>query len=243
MATLLLWLLASERPPLLAAGQGFLFRGLIFIFPLLKGLSYWVRYPSLALRGESTILDFRQVFGEAADLWLAPAMSGLLLAVGVATVLGVLAANVGFFRRYARLAWRRHSGREPLRDWLAGYGVLAFGAALLVFAAAPTTPQSWQAVPLLHVTALPVVFGAGEAVRRWGEKRVLKGLAALALLSVVANLALATGGRHFRCSGRENLVFPLRASSPMFEQLGLQRSCPWPLDVPGAWWPDVLPEE
>jgi hypothetical protein len=29
----------------------------------------------------------------------------------------------------------------------------------------------------------------------------------------------------------------------MFEELGLERTCAWPLGVPGGWWPDVLPRE
>jgi hypothetical protein len=29
----------------------------------------------------------------------------------------------------------------------------------------------------------------------------------------------------------------------MFEQLGLERGCPWPLETEATWWPDVLPKE
>jgi len=37
--------------------------------------------------------------------------------------------------------------------------------------------------------------------------------------------------------------FPLAHHSAMFDELGLQATCPWPLDRPGGWWPDVLPAE
>ena len=30
--------------------------------------------------------------------------------------------------------------------------------------------------------------------------------------------------------------------SPMFEELHIQQTCPWPMNVPGGWWPDVLPK-
>jgi hypothetical protein len=27
----------------------------------------------------------------------------------------------------------------------------------------------------------------------------------------------------------------------MFHELNIQSTCPWPLNQPGKWWPDVLP--
>jgi hypothetical protein len=124
-----------------------------------------------------------------------------------------------------------------------GYVGLALVAAVVVYAASPTTPQSWQGLPLFHAAVLPVVRGAGWLARRAGERRALVAVALAAALALVADLGLAWGGRNFRCGGRDPVVFPLRASSPMFEELGLQRTCPWPLDRPGGWWPDVLPAE
>lgn len=249
-ATLVPWFHAlSERPELFATGGGFPFRGLVLVQPMLKGLSYWLRYPSLALHRESARFDFGPRLGEDVDAWLAPSAGALVVVAGVATMAFALWANVDFFRSRSPFArWRApgsaakgEGNRE--RDWLDGYVALALVSAVAVFAAAPTTPQAWQAMPILHAAALPVAFGVGRLGERLGEARALRGLAAAAGVVLAIDLAVAVGAPNFRCGGRAGWSFPLRASSPMFEQLGLQRTCPWPLDQPGGWWPDVLPAE
>jgi hypothetical protein len=243
-ATLAPWLAAvAARPDLAAAsGAGFPFRGLLLVQPMLKGLSYWLRYPSLALHRESARLDFSPRLGEATDGWLAPAAGVLLAVAGVATLAFALWANLAFFRARRRSPLARPRPEEGEGGWLDGYVALALVAAVATFAASPTTPQAWQMMPFLHVAVLPVVRGVGRLAPRLGEARLVKGLAAGAALALAADLALAAGAPNFRCGGRYGVVIPLRASSPMFEEIGLQRTCPWPLDRPGGWWPDVLPE-
>jgi hypothetical protein len=72
---------------------------------------------------------------------------------------------------------------------------------------------------------------------------MLAWLGAFAGAALAIDVAVALAAPSFRCEGREKFVFAQRAWSPMFEDLGLQRRCPWPLGVPGGWWPDVLPQE
>ena len=238
------WLAAvGARPELAAAGGGFPFRGLLLVQPMLKGLSYWLRYPSLALHRESARFDFSPRLGAGVDAWLAPAATALLTVAGVATVAFALWANVAFFRARGRSPLARRRPQEGEREWLDGYVALALVSAVAVFAASPTTPQAWQMMPFLHVAVLPVVRGIGALAVRGGEARVRKALAAAAAAALAAGLALAAGAPNFRCGGRHAVVLPLAASSPMFEELGLQATCPWPLDVAGGWWPDVLPAE
>ena len=73
--------------------------------------------------------------------------------------------------------------------------------------------------------------------------RVGQGVRAWVALSLVLAAAIAFGSPQYRCDGRRPMRFPLVAHSPMFDELGLQASCPWPLDRPGGWWPDVLPKD
>jgi hypothetical protein len=242
IASLAPWFAAlAAHPEIRGATEGFPFRGLVYVFPLLKGLLYWLRYPSLALHHTATRLDFTPRLGATADAWLARPLEVTLAVAGVLTVVLALLANVAFLRKRALLA--RAPAAADARAWVDGYVGLALVAAVVVYAASPTTPQSWQGLPLFHAAVLPVVRGAGWLARRAGERRALVAVALAAALALVADLGLAWGGRNFRCGGRDPVVFPLRASSPMFEELGLQRTCPWPLDRPGGWWPDVLPAE
>jgi hypothetical protein len=244
VASLLPWLLALGRQPeIAAASEGFPFRGLVLVAPMLKGLLYWLRYPAMALDRKSTVFDFTERLGADVDRWLAPAAQGFLLVVSLAMVVLVLRANWLFFAgRRGRLFVRVEPGVTP-RDWLAGYVGLAFVAAALVFAASPTTPQSWQAMPLFPAAVLAVALGAGRLAERFGDRRAFGLLAGIATCALLLGLALGLGSPNFRCTGRGALGFELRASSPMFEQLGLQERCPWRLEVPGTWWPDVLPPE
>ena len=242
-ATLAPWLAAAaERPEIAAAEGGFPFRGLVFLFPLLKGMAYLVRYPSLYVGHEASRFDFTERLGAATDGWLTPAVRGFEAVVGAASVALVALALVGFVRAAGLESFRRAGVVRDERTRLVRYVCAALVAALAVFAADPTTPQSWQALPLLHVSVVPVAWGAGRLARRRGERGVLRLLAAWAVVALLLDVALAAGGRDFRCGGRDSKVVPLRSTSPMFEELGLQRECPWPLGVPGGWWPDVLPE-
>jgi hypothetical protein len=244
LATLVPWLAAvAADPRLLGGASGFPFRGLLLVFPLLKGLALWLRYPSLALASASTRFDFTERLGAGVDAWLAPAAAGAVSVLGAVTVALALAANAAFFRGRARELFGRAPATFDPRRWLESYAALALAAAALVFAAAPTTPQSWQGIPLFHSALVPAALGLAHVAGRFGERRALAALAAAGALCLALDLALAAGAPSFRCTGRHAPTFPLRASSPMFEELGIQSACPWPLGVPGGWWPDVLPEE
>jgi hypothetical protein len=242
--SLIPWLRALGAPPPGApAWNGFPFRGLLLVQPWLKGLSYWFRYPSLAIGRHTAHFDFTEALGAPTDRWLAPAAQVVVALGSIATLAFAIWANARLFRP-ARAALRGRSGEEvPPRAWLIAYVACTFAAACAVFAASPTTPQSWQGLPVVHVAILPVALGWGELFRRIGARRAMAGLVTLAALAGAIDVAIATASPDFRCRGRETVVFPLRSWSPMFDELGLQRSCPWPLERPGTWWPDVLPEE
>jgi hypothetical protein len=243
-ATLAPWLEAIQTDPeLLPGASGFPFRALVLVFPLLKGLLLWLRYPTTFVSHETRRFDFSERLGPEIDRWLAPSAGALFLALTVATVVIALAANVLFFRGRWRVLLARQSGAVEPRAWLESYVAWAVVAAALVFAAAPSTPQGWQGIPLVHSSIFPLAFGAMRLIGRYGEPVARRALLACAGTFLVANLAIAAGAPSFRCSGRGTLVVPLRAHSPMFEELGIQRTCPWPLGVPGGWWPDVLPKE
>lgn len=233
---------AASVPPAAGPDDVFAFRGLIYVQPLLKGLSYWFRYPSLLLGRRATGLDFGERLGTGVDAWLTPALFVGSAIAGVAVAVFVVWSTVALLRD--RLL--RDRGRETEtggRGWLADYLALAFVATVLVLAAAPTTPQSWQLYPIFHAPALAVALGAGALATARGEALVRRLLVAAAAAALVFHAALALGGAHFRCEARAARGFALRSWSPMFEELGLQERCPWPLEQPVGWWPDVLPEQ
>ncbi|HEY6324397.1 MAG TPA: hypothetical protein VJA16_22870, partial [Thermoanaerobaculia bacterium] len=127
------------------------------------------------------------------------------------------------------------------RAWLQGYVVLTFVAAAFVYAVSPTTMMYWQGLCLFHAAVLPLTLYAGLLLRTRQAARVLAGAAAYAVLEIVLALGIAFGTPDYRCRGLETVVFPLVGDSPMFHELHIQDTCPWPLGDPHGWWPDVLP--
>jgi hypothetical protein len=256
------WLRDVLRNPALLAEvhKGFLGRGLIHSLP--RGALYWLRYPALSLAGRMATFDFTEAFGSAADLRLFWPSWALTQVVGWASIALPLLANLWLWRRWRRRALRRLPEDAPGRAWLRGYALVTATAAAVVLALSPTTFMYWQGLILFHAAVLPVVFWLGalaraprrpspeqpaglcsEAPPRRLTRPVAIGVAVYAGCAVLIGLGMSFGSPDYRCRGDETVVFPLRSDSPMFRDLGIQRTCPWPLDVPQGWWPDVLPEE
>jgi hypothetical protein len=247
------WYLDVRLHPVLvtaAVHKGFPGRGLLFVFPLLRGVAYWVRYSSPYVADKLSSFDFTDLLGSGRRLGQTLALASRILLP--LTVFPPLLANVRLWRPvHRRLRWKGLFLPPPAelpaasgRAWLRGYVRWSFAGALLVFSLSPTTIMYWQVVPLFHVAVLPLVLWGGALWRSrrplWVE-RVGRGVLAWAIVSVVLGLAIALGSPQFRCNGWEEMRFPLGHNSPMFTELGLQATCPWTLGHPGSWWPDVLP--
>jgi hypothetical protein len=240
------------HPVLLAeVHKGFPGRGLVYSLP--RGILYWLRYSSLSLAGRSGLFDFTEAFGVAADRRLSPLFRALTEGVGPATVVLPLVANLWLWRRWRRRARQRRPRAARLlrlprlpetasdRAWLQGYAVLTFLAAAAVYALSPTTMMYWQGLCLFHAAVLPLTLYAGLLLRTRFAARVLAGAAAYVVLELLLVFGIAFGTPDFRCRGLETVVFPLLGDSPMFHDLHIQDTCPWPLGDPHGWWPDVLP--
>lgn len=244
--------LAHQPEILTEADKGFLGRGLLLVFPLLRGLLYWLRYASLAVSEKVAAFHFGDFLEGGSRLeGLGPALTVAAEVVLPATILLPLLANLWLYRRNRR-RWRRpltawRGSGEPLaaRTWLHGYVLASFAAVVVVFSLSPTTVMYWQALVVLHAAVLPVVLWAGALARTRRARQVRRGMWACAAAEAALLLALALGGLHYRCAGhtgRDSFGFPLRADHPMLHELGIHRTCPWPVGHPEGWWPDVLPE-
>ena len=231
----------SAHPEIVTeADRGFLGRGLVYVLPGLRGILYWLRYNSLGIPEKVARFDFGPVLG-VSDPWLGPALSFLVRTVLALTAVFPLLAGIWFWRRN-RHRWRR---RVPAaasdRVWLHGYVLWCFAASVIVFALSPTTVMYWQVVLLFHAMVLPLVLWAGALWRSRRGPLVARLVAAYAAAGILVALAVAFGSPQFRCGGRYDMRFSLVSDSPMFDDLGIRRDCPWPMNQPGGWWPDVLP--
>jgi hypothetical protein len=241
------WLLELSRHPAIATGpgKGFLGRGLLYVFPLVRGLLYWLRYSSLSLPEKMTAFDFTDVLGPGVLPRLGRVVTALSELLALTVVLPLL-ANVWLARRDRPLLRRRLPETATDRTWLHGYVLGCFVAALITFALSPTTIMMWQGVALFHAAVLPLVLWAGVL----GRSRLAPWVARGTRIYVAAELALIVltglGATHYRCAGHgdgsDSFYFPQRYDHPMYHQLHVQQTCPYPLNDPQGWWPDVLPK-
>jgi hypothetical protein len=245
VAALVPWVIAAASDPAILPGhKGFPLRGLLLVFPLLRGVLYWLRYGSLHLSGNLVQLDFSRLLGSEADAALQAIGGFFARAVAPLTVLLPLAANWRLARRARPLLARRFAAAGADRVWLRGYVVWTFLGAVVAFCLAPTTVMMWQGFIVLHAAVLPVVFWLGALARSrraaWARRITLAWLAGVLFLGLLT----AFGSPHYRCGGKEvmGMGVVLRGVHPMLHDLGVARRCPPPTDAQG-WWPDVLPTD
>jgi hypothetical protein len=239
------WVIEVHNHPAIVteASKGFLGRGLLYVFPLVRGLLYWLRYASLSVAdrmGDFHFTDFLP-----GDRWLGRGLTilGNLLAV---TIVIPLLANARLWRHGKRLLRKRLPPGTSERGWLKGYARVCFVAAAIVFSLSPTTVMMWQGLILFHAAILPVIFWAGSLARTRLASRVRTATAVYAVAQIAFLVAMALGSSQYRCTshtGKDAFGFNLGYDSPMMTELNIQQTCPWPVNVPGGWWPDVLPKE
>ncbi|HEV7670155.1 MAG TPA: hypothetical protein VGS22_16680 [Thermoanaerobaculia bacterium] len=240
------WALAvGQHPEISAANQGFLFRGLIYVFPLLRGLLYWLRHASLSIGGKMAVFDFTPDFGAGFNAWASP-LARALAALGAVTMLGVLIANLRLAKKILRRGWLRRLppevSRKSGRRFLEEYATWTFLAAVVVYCGAPTTVMNWQGLVILHAAVLPPLLWVNALLRTRHAPRARRALALTAPIAVLLLVAQTFGATHYRCAGRLGLDLALRSDHPMLHALHVVDRCPLPLNQPGGWWPDVLPE-
>ncbi|MGE5234269.1 MAG: hypothetical protein ACM3OB_09175 [Acidobacteriota bacterium] len=232
-------------PGILPGGKGFLGHGLVTLYPIFGGLWHWLRYSTLLVARRMGTIDLSARFGERFDAALVPLWSALVDGLGALAALVALIGLWRFLRHHGISLLRRRlpSGASD-RQWLRGYVTWTLAAAVLAFAAAPTAVMWWQELAVVHAAILPTVFLLGTLLvsprwRRWARP----GLALYAGATVLLLGGMALGAAHYRCDGRQTVNLALRSDHPMFHDLGILQSCPFPIDPAHGWWPDALPPE
>jgi hypothetical protein len=203
---------------LMPGSKGFLLRGIVLVFPFLKGVLYWLKMSSLSFVDRMNDVDFAPVLGAALAAWLLPLAKGLSM-LAHSSLVPATWMQWRFFRKARRaLALRRvEPGGRP---WLRTYVAAMFVAALLCFAVSPTTVMFWQVLIALPASALATVMG-GEALVRTRHRPYVRwtahfwGLACVALL-----LCQAVAAPMYRCG-----AYHLGPPDPMLADIHARREC------------------
>jgi hypothetical protein len=237
--SLIPYAMSAWRDPALLPGQhGFPGRGLLLVYPLLRGLGMWFRFASLALNQKITNFDFAPALG-AGVAWLVEL--ALILARWVAAPLTLVAAALA--NRWVAIRVRRRRGRAWLTPtaWLQGYATYMFGAAVITYSLSPTTVMPWQCLPVLHAAVLPLALWAAALSRTRLAPQVRRAGVWWTALGLVFAIASAFGSPVYRSTGRRPETIPL-AEHPILHDLGLAAQSATALGVPNGWRSDVLPE-
>jgi len=241
-ASLVPWLQAvSQDASLLPAGKGFVGRGLVKLFPLVRGIGYLLRYPSLSFSDRMTAFDFTSTVGATADAVLAPTVRVAAFSLGVISLAVPILAHRRLWPRLARQWRHRRLPPRSGRAWLSRYCGAVLVAALAAFALSPTTVMAWQGFIILHVAVLVVVLYAAPWFRSRWRQFARRAAGAWLVISVVLAAAMAVGAPMYRRGGRAPRAIALRADHPLLHELGIAERCTVPIDPVNGWWPDALP--
>ncbi|MFL6200181.1 MAG: hypothetical protein ACJ76J_13460 [Thermoanaerobaculia bacterium] len=238
--------LMAQPSILTEADKGFLGRGLLLLLPGVgRGLGYWLRYSSLALAEKMLRFDFGDFLDPEAGARLGSAVSLAANVLLPLTVVLPLLANLRLGRQLRKRLRRKLPPDASERTWLKGYVLWTFLGAVVVFSLSPTTIMMWQALIVLHAAVLPLVLWAGVLGRSRHAGRVSRGLGIYLAAEIVILLLIPLGSTHYRCAGHDgsdSFGLDLRHDHRMLHELHIHATCPLPVNRPGGWWPDVLPE-
>jgi len=208
-----------------------------------RGLGYWIRYS--AMIGSSTILCLD--FGLSSKILVGDTLrQAVQVVVGLLTLPVVLWANLRLWSG-SKGWWGRNTGQTDFRTWLLGVVRWSMIGVLAACAITPTAVMSWQLLTVFHLAVMPLVLLGLDLTTKGRWAAVRWGAGVYAAIGIVLIIAIGWGSPMFRCGGDTCDAMnatppPLRADHEMLDELGINDTCRYEVDVPGGWWPDVLPE-
>ncbi|MCB0379032.1 MAG: hypothetical protein KDD33_11115 [Bdellovibrionales bacterium] len=137
----------------------FLFRGLLYVFPMLKSIWYWIRFSGTIFpRHILQNIDF-QWLGSGATI-VGGIWSLVKYGVGIATTLLSIYANYRFFKGNKSLFSLTWKGRTLWRQdqWLELYVCIALTSMLIAAAISPIDFIFWHLEILYPVALIPLLY-------------------------------------------------------------------------------------
>jgi hypothetical protein len=178
-------------------GEGHLFFGLLYVYPMLKGFWYWILFGSNIFQ--------THVFHQLDFSWMgAPPLETFFKYFWTAVKYGVGALGVGLsFRVNYQFFMKNKKGFNILKykmqdpkNWLSLYAISAFASALIATAISPTLPIYWHLLYIWPMAILPLLMKFEE----WShnsetKKKASKYLLVLIVYFSATNLLAALGSK------------------------------------------------
>lgn len=178
-------------------GKGYLFFGLINVYPMLKGFWYWILFGSNIFQ--------THVFHQLDFSWMGlPGFEKVFKFVWTIVKYGIGAFGVGlsfyvnfhFFKKYKkRFNILQYKMKAP-EDWLSLYVITAFVAAMIATAIAPTLPIYWHLLYVWPMALIPLLMKLNENFSdKMKRPTWIKYLVVLILYFTATNLLAGLGSK------------------------------------------------
>ena len=221
IASYIPWLVTIHNDPTLTPGEkGFFLRGLIYVFPLVRGILYWIKMPSLFFASRMEDLDFSALVDNninTALIWFGAVVTYL----GYLTLIPSAWAHWRFTRKLWPSVRHQISPAENPRSWLKIYVALSLVAAIFCFCISPTTIMFWQVFISIPAAALVVIMVGEGLLRTKLKTKAQLTIKAWSALSIILLLLQCFGAPIYRCGGLQDKT----GATPILMKLGMPLRC------------------
>jgi hypothetical protein len=197
------WALASLNRPELAvsiadSSSSFLGRNFLLVYPVLKAISYWIRYGSSYFG--------RHIFSEIEFAWIQWSLLAFLVSQTFHALKWIAAAaTVALHLRWCLQLWRRVRSWNPLtsrrgrehsdleRFYI--YMYVLFLSMVLAAGLSPVEFNHWHLLLCFPAISLFVSYKLHLRLQRWSAARTKRFVLLLATVLIVYNMLAAAGSR------------------------------------------------
>lgn len=146
--------------------KGFLFFGLIYVYPMIKAFWYWILFGSTIFQTHIFHqTEYSWIDNEVLRIFFKYFWLVLKYAVGIAGVLFSFNVNYRFFKKHKKQFNVLKYKLTSKDNWLAQYAILAFVSAIIATAISPTLPIYWHLLYVWPMAIIPLVFRFDELLK------------------------------------------------------------------------------
>ena len=194
--------------------------GIVVVWPVLKGISYWFRYASLWCSSKSMLVfDFVQFLSPASSESLAKFFGALGVVAGTATIVLAFLANTWLWTRMREQPKQKAAVKISGRTWIKAYTVWIFVGCIIANALSTAHVMWWHNLIALHGAVLPVVLWTDALLRTPKAFLVRSVMAVYAIVAVVLMVGMGFGSEQYQ--GRRPPPEPFVAEHELIRDLNL----------------------
>ncbi len=177
--------------------KGFLFFGLVAMYPILKAFWYWILFGSNIFQ--------KHIFHQLEFSWIG--LESLNLAIKylwlfIKYIFGLLGVSLSFYMNYRFFKNNREKFNflkykmTKNSDWIKVYGIAAFFSALVATAISPTLPIYWHLLFVWPMSLIPILLGFETFFKdkKW-NRRAKNYLVLVTVYFVMTNFLGAMGSK------------------------------------------------